>query len=198
MTNHEATGHFMTPRFAGYARAAGVIAIHTDVEQLAGMNEFVKGESGFGLPADADRLDFAYFWTAKGPGDNLHYYQAHGDTPFFPNDSLEYANPFTVPKRNIEARNRNVVELQTHDLTRPNPLSFAAARAMLAQTPEQAGLAVDSAAWIDFAARKGNATGVVDAIIGGFVPERLTRPYRLAEEAVRRFPRVIELKLDQN
>jgi hypothetical protein len=109
-----------------------------------------------------------------------------------------YANPFTVPKHNIEARWRNVMELQTHDLTRPYPLSFTLARAMMAQTPEQAGVAVDSAAWLDFAARKVGVVGVVDAIVGGFAPERLTRPHRIAEEAVRRFPKAIELKLDQN
>lgn len=188
----------MTPRFAHYARAVGIVAIETDPELLSGMNEFIKAESGFGLPAEPNRLDFAYFWTARGPGDNPHYYEASPDAPFVPTEALEYPTSYTVTKHTIQSRWRNVVELQTHDLARPHALSFAAARAMLSQTPEQVGLTADSAAWLDFAARKGNAGGVVDAVINGFAPERFTRSYRLAEEAVRRFPRSLRIKLDPN
>lgn len=197
MANPEMPAHFMTPRFAGYAGAAGAIAIRTELDELAGMDAFIKGESGFGLPVAPNRLDFAYFWTTGVGGDNPHFYAADGDSPFVPSEALEYQNRFTVPKRNIEARWRTVVELQTSNLTRQNPLSFAVARAMLAPTPEQAGVAVDSAAWLEFAARQGTLKGVVDAVVGGFVPEKLTRPYRLAEEAVRRFPRAITLELNQ-
>ncbi|HSX34590.1 MAG TPA: hypothetical protein VLF62_03015 [Candidatus Saccharimonadales bacterium] len=197
MTNPEMPGHFMTPRFAEHARAVGAVAINTQPDELAGMSEYLKGEAGFGLPAAPNRLDFAYFWTAGGQRPNPHYYEAKPDDPFVPGEALAYPTPYTVSKNTISGRWRTVVELQSRDLSRPNPLSFAAARAMLSQTPEQVGLTSDSAAWMDFAARKGNASGVVDAVINGFAPERFTRVHRLAEEAARRFSHAITLQIDQ-
>jgi hypothetical protein len=194
MTQPEMPEHFMTPRFFSNVQAAGGIAIRAELDQLAGMDEFIKINSGFGLPAAPNEIDFVYFWTAKGEEANPHFHKAVPSDRFMPASALQYENAFSVPKWEVEARRRTVVELQTHDLERPNPLSFAAARAMVAQTPEQAGILVGSQAWLDYARSRGNRFGVVDALINGFAPERYTRSNRLAEEAARRFSGAIVLE----
>lgn len=184
----------MTPRFFSHVQATGAVAIRAELDQLSGMHDFVQNESGFGLPDDPANINFVYFWTANGDAANPHYHNALPSARFIPAASLQYDNTFSVPKWEVDTGGRTVVELQTHDLKRQNPLSFAAARAMFAQSPEQAGLAVDSRAWLDYDKRKGNTSGVADAVINGFAPERFTRSYRLAEKAARLFPGAITLE----
>jgi len=191
MTQPEAPEHFMTVRFFDQAQAAGGVAIRAELEQLANMDAYVRSEGGFGLMGGPHEIDFVYYWTARGGYSNPHYHKAGGQDRFVPQVAFGYHNTPYVSKSDIEARGRTVVELQTHDLKREDPLTFAAARAMLAQTPEQAGIAVGAQAWLDYAGRKANKAGLTDALINGFLPERFTRSNRLAEEAARRFPGAI-------
>ena len=95
------------------------MAIHSESQQLADMGAFLRQEYNLDLPAAPDQLDFAYYWTGQGEGDNEHYYRAPDCFPFIPGSQLDKEIPVAVHKDTIQASGRTIMELQTHDLSPP-------------------------------------------------------------------------------
>jgi hypothetical protein len=184
--------HYLTPKFFDAAHALGATGIRYNVDLAHEVDAFVRQETGSGLPAAADRLDFAYFLVGgRLPRDwDTHFFEADPWAAYIPVSELSgpAETRRAVRKDSITDRGRTVLEIQAGDLTQP--LTGALVRAITTPPPEEARLA-SGKGWVGVVKRAFTGEGLRD----GFSPtHRHSGRKDLEAEAIRRFPGALVLE----
>jgi hypothetical protein len=181
---------FFTPRSFAVAQAAGLIAIECNTEDIHNLGEFVKQETGKGLPAPADQLDFTTYWNGgrRRSQWDTHYPDAVPEFTYFSSEQLPQSQDgLRVPttKAQITARGRHVIELSL--LTAEEPMAELLARAIILPPAQDAKFDASVKAWGNQIREALSLKGARDSIGVGGMFSNVGNP-KLEAEAAQRFP----------
>jgi hypothetical protein len=180
---------FYTPRSFAVAQAAGLIAVECNTDVIHDLGEFVKQETGKGLPVPADQLDFTVYWNGgrRRSQWDTHYPDAVPEFTYFSSEQLpQLQDGLRVPttKAQIAARGRHVIELSS--LTAEESMASLLTRAITLPPAQDAKFDASAKAWGNQIREALSLKGARDSIGVSGMFSNVGNP-KLEAEAAQRF-----------